>query len=280
MGFRSLFMLTALMSAAACDGAVYETFKPDNAYCTVDDGVTNQGQDVPLLYMGNGVPQGRMYAELAAQMRLLTFPERQDIAMTPIGFAPEVKIDGGVDAGAYPIGSSYGVVQVVPSEPLSNRWYLLGAVTLPKGVEWWGGTRFYRAADGLTGVRFRVGPQPEVLSVRRLDVPDGYTDVRVTFSENVLAVSADQPWFEVRSLSDPALPVTPCTARSYGMPFNEAHAKCEWLPPSHILQVTVRASVSPDGSKSVAEAVYQLDPAALVRLPGGDRVLYIEPRID
>jgi hypothetical protein len=47
------------MAAAACGPEVsYEHFWPDNAYCTVEDGVTNQGQNVPLFYMGNGVPQG------------------------------------------------------------------------------------------------------------------------------------------------------------------------------------------------------------------------------
>jgi hypothetical protein len=61
---------------------------------------------------------------------------------------------------------------------------------------------------------------------------------------------------------------------------NEASAECEWFPPNHILQVTVRAFASADGSQSVAEAVYQLSPAALVTLPGGHRVLYIEPRIN
>jgi hypothetical protein len=281
MRSRQWFALAAVMAAAACGPEVsYEHFWPDNAYCTVEDGVTNQGQNVPLFYMGNGVPQGGEYAEVAAQTRLQTFPEREEVAMTPLGFPPRAQIDNGVDGGTYPIGDRYGVVQVVPAAPLSDRWYLVGAITLPKSVAWWPGTRFYRAADGFVGVRFRVGSQPDVLSVRRSDYSGKGTYITVTFSEKVSAISADQPWLEVRSLSDPTLPTAPCRVPSYVMATDDAEATCELLPGNHILQVTVHAFVSADGLQSVPEAAYTSDPSALVTIPDGSRVLYVEPRIN
>jgi hypothetical protein len=263
---------------AACSGArSYETFQPDKAYCTVSDGVTNQGQNFPLFYMGNGVPQGGNYAELAAQMHLQTFPERQEVPMTAVGFPPYAQIDGSATSSLYPIGSNYGVVRVTPVESPSDRWYLMGVVALPKGVEWWAGTRFYRPADGFVGVRFRVGSQPAVTAVSRTDTPGKGTTVQVSFSEKVSAATADQPWIEVRSLTDPALPSAPCTAPRLIMPTDSVPASCEALPANHVLEVKVRAFISADGSISVGESAYPLSPESLISLPDGTRVTYVEP---
>jgi hypothetical protein len=273
------FKLVALaVLLAACDGTVYERFWPDHTYCTVGDGVTNQGQNLPSFYMGDGQPQGENYAELAAQMHLQTFPERQDVPMTAVGLPPHTQIDGSATASLHPIGSNYGVVQVTPVEALSDRWYLMGVMALPKGVEWWAGTRLYSAPDGFVGVRFRVGSQPAVTAVSRADYPGKGTTVKVSFSENVSAATADQPWIEVRSLTDPALPSTPCTAPRRITPADYVSATCEALPADHVLEVKLRAFVSADSAISVGEAAYQLRPESLISLPdGGTHVTYIEP---
>jgi hypothetical protein len=101
--------------------------------------------------------------------------------------------------------------------------------------------------------------------------------VKVSFSENVSAASADQPWLEVRSLTDLALPSTPCTVQNHIMPADYVSGTCEALPASHVLEVKVRAFVSADGSISVGEFVYQLSPDSLISLPDGTHITYIEP---
>jgi hypothetical protein len=270
--------ISAVMACIlAC--AEYESFVPDEAHATAEDGVTARAQNVPMLFMGGGVPQGEECTEVAARSRLQTFPEREDVPATPVAYPPGANVDAGQDVDVCPIGSAYGVVQMVPVSPLSDRWYLVGVTDLPKEVKWWSGDRFYRGPDAFVGVRFRVGTQPAVLSLRRSD-GSGWTDVQINFSEKVMAQKADEPWLEVRSLTNPSLPGASCGRPGPGEPVDSIRARCEALPRDDVLQATVRAFSSADGSKSVADATYQLDPPALLELPNGERALYIEPSIN
>lgn len=162
-------VVVSAMCFAACDGDIYESYVPDRARFTVEDGTTNQGPNVPFILMGDGVGQGGESDDVATLTRLQTFPERGEVAMAAVGFPQYATVDGGQISSYNPIGSSYGVVQVTPLETLSDRWYLVGVIALPAGMVWWSGYRFYQAADGFVGVRFRVGSQPSVLSVGRQD---------------------------------------------------------------------------------------------------------------
>lgn len=205
--------------------------------------------------------------EIASQMRLQTFPDREDVPTIATGFP------AGADAAPH-VDDGYAVVRLVPTEPLSDRWYLVGLPSLPRGLIWSEGHRVYRGTDGFTGVRLRVGSQPAVLSLGRVDFAGKPTYVHVRFSEAVSAIARDRPWLDVRALSSPAA----CTVEAPEQPIDSVSATCQSLPADDVLQVVVRAFVSTDGSQSVDDSVYQLDPDVLSALPNGERVLYIDPR--
>lgn len=278
MRFSAWPVLAFSASCLAC-AATGEPFWPDHLYTTGEDGVSNRGQSVPMLYVGNGVPSGEECIDLAPLTRLRTFPEREDVAMTAMAFPPYVMVDAASEADPSPVGSSYGVVQAVPGETLANRWYLVGFVRLPSEVQLWPGHRFYRDGDGFVGVRFRVGSQPAVLSLRRAHYPGKATRVTVTFSEKVIAVAADLPWIEVQSLASPSASVL-CSHAAYNQPVDTSDTSCGTIAESDVLLVTIRAFRSADGAQTVDESAHTLDPATLIQSPSGELVLYVEPRAE
>jgi hypothetical protein len=114
------------------------------------DGTTASGMDLTLrLYDYAGIVDDAKLAEVSAQAVLQTWPEG-----TPVAFTTDTL------AEAPP---SYKVVRIVPTSPLTDRWYLAGLRGLPAKIT------YYTPAplpDGKPGVRFRPGSHPRVSQIQ------------------------------------------------------------------------------------------------------------------
>jgi len=126
-----------------------------------------------------------MLGPIAADVRLMTWPEGTSVEVTSQIQAFKPRRENGVDV----FGS--GKVVVVPSAPLDDRWYFLHLATAPDAVDVAGPTRLHKLSDGRVGTRFTPASDPRMTWVRRCVEPEATGKVVVEFSEIVDLGSAE-----------------------------------------------------------------------------------------
>jgi hypothetical protein len=127
-----------------------------------------------------------LLAPIAADVGLVSWPEGDPVSVTTALEEFEPVRDNGYQV----LGT--GKVTVPPDAPLEARWYFLYLPATPAGVDLTGAPELRTLADGRTGVRFTIGSDPQVRSVRRcLSGSAAPGKIVVDFSETVVLDSVD-----------------------------------------------------------------------------------------
>jgi hypothetical protein len=201
------------------------------------DGTTGFGAGTLRVRLTDGALADRVVAAL----RLRTAPEGAAIAF-------EAKIAS--DA----TGAS---IQVVPSAPLANRWYLFDLSALPAGTQWAPGASGFVAPDGAGGARFRVGSQPTIRMVELCDKAGDQQKLTVRFSEPVRAPADGSGIVGLGWVGDEKTPV-PCTLLPGPTPLHELEYSCQRLDGAFTQKLRV------GGYLSSAEGAAQMGAAEVV----------------
>jgi hypothetical protein len=127
-----------------------------------------------------GAPIGEAAAKaIAAQISLVTWPERQAVPFTTT-FHDAV---GGRKDGTRVSDSA--VLQVVPSTSLEARWYFLAVKGAPTGFELVESGAYVREGAGI-GARFTTASAPAIRSIRHCMRPDDTSGkIVVDFTEEI-----------------------------------------------------------------------------------------------
>ncbi len=153
----------------------------------IPDITTDSGQTVPSVYMeqGGGVLQDADVQAVAGVLQLLTYPElsavRSQMTVLPANPPP----------GRNPVNMANPfpgrvTINVVPSQPLSDRWYVLSLSSVPSGVTTDRSGTTSDARLGAFASRFRPGSGPVIQNLQLCAPSSGGTKAIASFSEGVV----------------------------------------------------------------------------------------------
>lgn len=143
------------------------------------DGFTSVG-DSKLTLGVSGSPSQSVLDDLAGRLSLRTYPE---LGAVPVSASTYLATD--TDAG-----QTTARVELSPTGPLGNRWYVLRVSSLPPDAEWAPGSLPIVLSDGSFGARFRPDSFPRVWGVTSCSKSDGSEAVSILASERMYSLSS------------------------------------------------------------------------------------------
>jgi hypothetical protein len=197
-----------------------------------------------------------LLAPVAAQIRLVSWPEGVPVAVTTTFQEFEPRWEGGSQV----FGS--GKITVTPGAPLEDRWYFLYIEGPPAAVDLPDSMHLRKLAGGGVGARFTLASDPRMTWVRSCL---GYGKVVLEFSEIVMFDSAEALTVEASGAC-----VLPSSGNDGGRSGKSFSFACDGLASSTTIRVLVSSSVTGVGGRSVRDAGLPVEfpPAAFE--PGGD----------
>ncbi len=161
-----------------------------------EDMVSQVGQTPLQVLVDNfGRPVGeKVLANVAAAVRLMTWPERGEVAVKVIVTDTKERREDGFQV-VLP-----AVITVAPVAPLESRWYALTVAPLPDGLTMAKTAVFTNYSGAGIASRFATGSDPRIARVRRCGSGSAGGKIIIDFSErvktsplNIVSARADLP---------------------------------------------------------------------------------------
>ncbi len=191
----------------------------------IPDITTDTGAMVPSVYLeqGGGLISDAPVQAVAGELHLMTLPDLSPVTAQVI-VHPETPIGVGPTPGRV-------TIDVVPSQPLVDAWYVLAISSLPQAVTPDPSGTTTEPRLGAYASRFNSGPAPVIQQVSLCEpsTSGGATKVVVDFSEGMVVDSTFSSLFTVTGGDSPvrcALATYPAPEAAPSPPATEVEFEC------------------------------------------------------